>query len=93
MTALVHSVEFSTDLGDGTVDWTLELSRYGDEFEWIRGQLGLRSWAVRAQSFGAGIAIRYALAHPDAVWGLVLTNSRSALNDVRATDDPPSSLE
>jgi lipoprotein LprG len=32
VTALVHSVEFSTDLGDGPIDWSLELSRYGDEF-------------------------------------------------------------
>lgn len=32
VTGLVHSVEFSTDLGDGTTEWTLELSRYGEEF-------------------------------------------------------------
>jgi lipoprotein LprG len=33
VTGLVHAAEFSTPIGDGTVDWTLELDRYGDEFD------------------------------------------------------------
>lgn len=33
VTGLVHAAEFSTPVGDGTVDWTLELDRYGDDFD------------------------------------------------------------
>lgn len=32
VTALVQSVEFTNDLGNGDINWTLELSQYGDEF-------------------------------------------------------------
>lgn len=55
---------------------------YVAELERIRAQLGAARWWVCGQSFGAGLAIRYALAHPERVAGLVVTNSRSALNDV-----------
>jgi pimeloyl-ACP methyl ester carboxylesterase len=55
---------------------------YHAELEQIRKELGIDRWLVCGQSFGAGIMIRYALEQPDAVRGLVLTNSRSALNDV-----------
>jgi pimeloyl-ACP methyl ester carboxylesterase len=58
------------------------VERYVAELERIREELGVERWLVCGQSFGAGIAIRYALAHPQAVRGLVVTNSRSALNDV-----------
>lgn len=58
------------------------VEHYIAEFERIREQLGANRWHVCGQSFGAGIAIRYALAHPDRVAALVVTNSRSALNDV-----------
>ena len=60
-----------------------EVASYTREFETLRERLGIDSWFVCGQSFGAGIAIRYALARPGAVRGLVLTNSRSALHDVR----------
>jgi len=55
---------------------------YLAEFEAARRRLGIASWFVCGQSFGAGIAMRYALAHPEVVRGLVVTNSRSALSDV-----------
>jgi pimeloyl-ACP methyl ester carboxylesterase len=55
---------------------------YVAELERIRVELGVERWLVCGQSFGAGITIRYALAHPERVRGLILTNSRSALNDV-----------
>jgi len=55
---------------------------YLAEFESLRGRLGIDAWFVCGQSFGAGIAIRYALAYPAVLRGLILTNSRSALNDV-----------
>jgi pimeloyl-ACP methyl ester carboxylesterase len=58
------------------------VDRYVAELEGIRRKLGVDRWLVCGQSFGAGIAIRYALAQPRAVRGLVFTNSRSALNDV-----------
>ncbi len=59
------------------------VERYVDELERIRKGLGGQPWYVCGQSFGAGIAIRYALARPQAVRGLIITNSRSALNGVR----------
>jgi pimeloyl-ACP methyl ester carboxylesterase len=58
------------------------VEHYVTELERIRLQVGAERWLVCGQSFGAGIAIRYAVAHPDTVRGLILTNSRSALNDV-----------
>ncbi len=60
------------------------VDRYVAELERVRRSLGQERWIVCGQSFGAGIAIRYALAHPEATHGLVITNSRSALNDVTA---------
>ena len=62
--------------------WSVE--GYSRELERIREELGAERWVVCGQSFGAGIAIRYALEHPDRVRGLVITNSRSALNDAAA---------
>jgi len=58
------------------------VARYVDELERIRTTLGAERWLVCGQSFGAGIAIHYALAHPEATRGLIFTNSRSAMNDV-----------
>jgi 2-succinyl-6-hydroxy-2,4-cyclohexadiene-1-carboxylate synthase len=58
------------------------VERYLDELEHIRRSVGVERWLVCGQSFGAGLAIRYALAHPKQVAGLIVTNSRSALNDV-----------
>ena len=58
------------------------VAAYVSELEAARVRLGIDRWLVCGQSFGAGIAMRYALAHPEAVRGLIVTNSRSALNDV-----------
>ena len=60
------------------------VERYVEEFERIRAELGVSRWLVCGQSFGAGIMIRYALTHPEVLRGLVITNSRSALNDLAA---------
>jgi pimeloyl-ACP methyl ester carboxylesterase len=75
--------------GHGDSPTPREPSRYGvdtylSEFEALRARLGVERWLVCGQSFGAGIAMRYALAHPQVVRGLIVTNSRSALNDVAA---------
>jgi pimeloyl-ACP methyl ester carboxylesterase len=60
------------------------VARYLKELERIREQLGIARWFVCGQSFGAGIAIRYALAHAERTLGLVVTNSRSAFSDAAA---------
>ncbi|MEE2704224.1 MAG: alpha/beta fold hydrolase [Myxococcota bacterium] len=69
------------------------LSSYLAAFEEIRSQIGADHWFVCGQSYGAGLAIHYALRHADRTLGLVFTNSRSALaagrlhqprNDLRA---------
>ncbi len=55
------------------------LDAYVAQFEALRERLGVSAWAVVGQSYGAGLALRYALACPDAVSAVVVTNSRSAL--------------
>ena len=57
-----------------------QVSAYIDAFESIRKGLGTERWVVCGQSFGAGLAIQYALEHPGRVMGLVFTNSISALS-------------
>ena len=52
------------------------------EFEHIRSELNLGCWGVVGQSYAAGLAINYAIAHPERVTGLVVTNSRSAFGDI-----------
>ncbi len=46
--------------------------------ERLRASLGVGEWFVIGHSLGAAIAIRYALAHPERVRALVVTNSNSA---------------
>jgi 2-succinyl-6-hydroxy-2,4-cyclohexadiene-1-carboxylate synthase len=55
------------------------VSAYIDRFEAIRRDLGAERWAICGQSFGAGLTLGYALAHPDRILGQVFTNSNSAL--------------
>jgi 2-succinyl-6-hydroxy-2,4-cyclohexadiene-1-carboxylate synthase len=57
-----------------------EIASYMRAFEAIRRELGAERWVVCGQSFGAGLAIQYALEHPDRTMGLVFTNSNSALS-------------
>ncbi len=58
---------------------------YIAQFELIRQQLGIERWALIGQSYGAGLAIRYALACPDRCTALVVTNSRSAFGNLSAS--------
>jgi pimeloyl-ACP methyl ester carboxylesterase len=58
------------------------VAAYSAQFEQIRAQLGIERWALIGQSYGAGLAIRYALAHPHRCTALVVTNSRSAFGDI-----------
>lgn len=54
---------------------------YIARFERIRAELGAERWAVCGQSFGAGLTMNYALAHPERVSAQVFTNSNSALRE------------
>lgn len=54
-------------------------STYVAEFERIRKNLGLARWHLIGQSYGAGLIIAYAIAHPERTQAVVITNSRSAL--------------
>lgn len=49
-----------------------------EAFERIRIELGEERWHVIGHSLGAALAVQYTLANPDAVAGLVVTNSNSA---------------
>ncbi|MEZ5817597.1 MAG: alpha/beta fold hydrolase [Hyphomicrobiaceae bacterium] len=61
------------------------VASYIAAFERIRTEIGAERWVVCGQSFGAGLAIQYAIEHPERVMGLVFTNSISALSE---KDDP-----
>ena len=45
----------------------------------MRAELGAERWAVCGQSFGAGLTLGYALAHPERIVAQAFTNSSSAL--------------
>jgi len=62
-----------------------KVASYISAFEAVRARLGAERWVVCGQSFGAGLAIQYALEHPERVMGVVFTNSISALSP---KDDP-----
>lgn len=63
---------------------------YVAAFEAARRAAGVERWIAVGQSLGAGLMIRYALAHPEAVSALVLTNSRSAFSEVGPAEGNPS---
>jgi proline iminopeptidase len=67
---------FSDQPDDGSL-W--ELARFVDEVEQVRQALGLEadSFVLYGQSWGGILAIEYALAHPDALKGLVISNMMS----------------
>jgi 2-succinyl-6-hydroxy-2,4-cyclohexadiene-1-carboxylate synthase len=56
---------------------------YIARFEAIRESLGVERWAICGQSFGAGLTLGYALAHPERISAQVFTNSASALGLAR----------
>ena len=63
---------------------------YVAELEAARRRLGVARWVLVGQSLGAGLMIRYALAYPEAVRGIAMTNSMSAFSDVGAAARAPS---
>ena len=56
---------------------------YTRRFEAIRESLGAERWAICGQSFGAGLTLNYALAHPARITAQVFTNSASGLGPRR----------
>lgn len=50
----------------------------------IRETLGIERWCVLGQSFGAGLAVRYALEKPQHTSGVIITNSRSMFGSIPA---------
>ena len=50
-------------------------------FEHIREQLKIEQWFVLGYSLGAALTLRYAIDHPDRVFGHLFTNSISGLAD------------
>ncbi len=62
-----------------------QVASYIAAFETIRRAVGAERWVVCGQSFGAGLAIQYAIEHPERVMGVIFTNSISALSP---KDDP-----
>jgi proline iminopeptidase len=57
--------------------WTL--SRFTDEVEQVRGALGLDNFILYGHSFGALLAIEYALKYPTALRKLVLSNMTASV--------------
>jgi len=55
------------------------IKAYLGYFETFREKLGVSEWAVIGQSFGAGLALHYALDFPGSVKSVVFTNSISAV--------------
>ena len=56
--------------------------RYVEAFERIREALGVADWFVIGQSLGAGLTLRYVLAHPDRVLAHLVTNSSTAFSSM-----------
>lgn len=52
---------------------------YVDELEAIRNTLNIDQWCVIGQSYGGAVAMQYALAAPQTVLKLVITNSSAGL--------------
>lgn len=61
--------------------WTIE--RFVDEVEQVRVALGLSkdNFYLFGQSWGGMLAIEYALAHPQNIKGLIISNMMSSLDD------------
>lgn len=53
----------------------------------LRGALGVERWFLCGQSFGAGVTLHYALAHPGRVAAQAFTNSRTMFRDAYGPDE------
>lgn len=55
----------------------------------VREQLGLEKWWIGGHSMGGAMALRYALAYPERVSGVVFTNSRAVFGTGAAARPEP----
>lgn len=62
-------------------DEAYTVEAYLRQFERIRQSLGVSQLVLIAHSFGAGLAMQYAIRHPQHVKALVITNSTTAFAD------------
>lgn len=56
-----------------------QVDRFVDEVEQVRTALGLDRFVLYGQSWGGMLGIEYALAHPEALQGLVVSNMMSSI--------------
>jgi proline iminopeptidase len=66
-----------SDRPDDPSLWTID--RYRDEVEQVRAGLGLDRFVLYGHSWGGMLAIEYALAHPERVSGLVISNMTASI--------------
>lgn len=72
----------------GSVDpASVRMEVFVEDMEAIRSALGLGPVHLLAHSWGGHLALRYALAHPDAVRTLVLVSPMAASSDLRQTEE------
>ncbi len=69
------------------------VAAYIERFEALRRELGAERWAVCGQSFGAGLTLNYALAHPGRIVAQAFTNSSSALGPAYPAEGEAARLE
>jgi proline iminopeptidase len=77
---LYHYDQLGSHLSDQPDDASLwEIPRFVDEVEQVRAGLGLEQMVLYGQSWGGVLGIEYALAHPDRLRGLVVSNMMSSV--------------
>ena len=65
----------------------VDLDRYVDEVEQVRAALGLDAFFLYGQSWGGILGIEYALAHPEHLSGLVISNMMASIPAYNAYAD------
>jgi len=77
--------QLGSHLSDQPDDASLwEIPRFVDEVEQVRAGLGLERMVLYGQSWGGVLGIEYALAHPDRLQGLVVSNMMSDVSAYNA---------
>jgi proline iminopeptidase len=72
--------QLGSHFSDQPVDPSLwEIDRFVDEVEQVRVALGLDRFVLYGQSWGGMLGIEYALAHPEPLQGLVVSNMMSSV--------------
>jgi proline iminopeptidase len=66
-----------SDRPDDPSLWTVD--RYREEVEQVRAALGLERFILYGQSWGGMLALEYALAHPEPLCGLVVSNMTASM--------------